>query len=614
MTDTGSASAFSVFLEETPEGIFVDQAKLNANHEMAQLVTRIFTSGACFEGLDYACFSRLLYQFSAPATGRVRLADRIRDLPETRRPLYRAVSVRHGQAEYIFEPVFLEAQDPTADSEPEPTQLDFDELVAELWIRGVRYGLDEAVIRQAIQSGKTERVIIARPLAPTPGVDAGIEEQTSELRPDNAPRLLPDGRVNLRQFQNRFPQMQEGTLLIKKVPRRPGASGFTIDGTLQLAPTPRDFDLSSLAGPGTRVITTAKGEFIAAACNGFLNIDSKTNQFSITDKIINRAGVAVRTTGDLSLAGDRYEEFGDVQERRKVEGRDLVFHGDVFGHVLSQGGLIQIDQNLVGGSAVNQSGDIEIAGLASAAKILADAGEIRLQRAENCLIRGRRVVVVDWAANCTILAESVGIRQMTACTVGAQSIHIHETRGRSHHEVVISIVPPNLAKLDADIAELEQQGAACTDTLTTLTQEIATLGQLPDMQRYLALATRIEKREIVLSASQQADWQRLSERALPIRQQLEKLRASANTLKTRLEEIRLAVAGSQAQKKLETERTGCQIDAIHGDTQVRLLAEPANKAALAQLDAKALAAHLHRASGKILFAGHQGGFSTDSRR
>ena len=85
---------------------------------------------------------------------------------------------------------------------------------------------------------------------------------------------------------------------------------------------------------------------------GFLNVDRETSQVSVGDKIVSRDGVSARTTGNLQLTGD-YEEFGEVQEKRVIEGEGITVHADVFGNIVSRGGAVVLNSNLVGGSAHN---------------------------------------------------------------------------------------------------------------------------------------------------------------------------------------------------------------------------------------------------------------------
>lgn len=92
----------------------------------------------------------------------LRFAIDIIRISEERRPLYRSVQVAASLADacYFFEPVYVDRTVTKigADGQPYETveqvkaKLDFDEFVAHLWKNGVRYGLLEKEIRQAIDA------------------------------------------------------------------------------------------------------------------------------------------------------------------------------------------------------------------------------------------------------------------------------------------------------------------------------------------------------------------------------------------------------------------------------------------------------------------------------
>jgi hypothetical protein len=134
-----------------------------------------------------------------------------------------------GKAEYYFEPVVLtDPADP--DGPGVPAQLDPDEFVADMWGKGIRFGIDMAAVRAAIGAGRAERINVARRLDPLAGTDAQIIEVSAELHRSDAPRQLANGKLDLMAFQNRFPQIKQGVRLLKKVPRQAGKTGFELSG------------------------------------------------------------------------------------------------------------------------------------------------------------------------------------------------------------------------------------------------------------------------------------------------------------------------------------------------------------------------------------------------
>src|SRR5690606_23674360 len=99
------------------------------------------------------------------------------------------------------------------------TLLDADEFVADMWVKGIRFGAEVDAIRRHIEAGAAGRYVVARRMEPRNGDDARVEEITSDLHRSDAPRELANGKLDLMSFQNRFPQVAAGTRLLRKVPR-----------------------------------------------------------------------------------------------------------------------------------------------------------------------------------------------------------------------------------------------------------------------------------------------------------------------------------------------------------------------------------------------------------
>ena len=356
------------FVSRRDDGVFVDLSQLRDNGDFGLFINRLFAEDARFSGLDYDVFLKLLYDADWLAakkkaqTPELKIAAQIVRFAPERHALYRAVKLLEGglHAEYLFEPASLEvAYEEPVYGEPdelgvapiieyasktrqEPTTLDFDEFVADMWLKGVKFGIDEKGVRKVIASGETTRMQIAHYLEPTEGRDAEILEMSSHLHRDDSPKILANGKADLRIFKNRFPQMVKGERLIKKIPRELGKQGRKVSGEAIEPRKPDDLDLDALVSLGTNVEREADGEYVVATMDGFLIIDERTNKISVVEKIENKGGISARTTGDLLLAVDEFIEHGEVQEGRTVEGKHMTFMADVYGRVLSQGGNIRI--------------------------------------------------------------------------------------------------------------------------------------------------------------------------------------------------------------------------------------------------------------------------------
>lgn len=624
-----AALLLPAFLEQRPDGIYVDLTRLPSAEEFARVVERIFSSGQILRGLDYPRFQRLLFSTDSlrDEVLSLRLASELAGFPEARQALYRPVALLDGRAEYIFEPVALEstvdepvyALGENGDAVVEkivqrqistPATLDFDEFVAYLWLKGVRFGIDEPRVRAAMQSGKTERVVVANERLALPGRDAGVEEKTEALHRSDAPRRLPDGRVDLGQFSNRFPQIQAETRILMKTPRQLGQPGRRLNGDLLEPPLPQDLDLASLAGPGTRIEEEAGYAYIVAAIDGFLNLDSRSNLISVTEKIINREGVSARTTGNLALSGQDYEEFGEVQEGRTVEGYNLNFHADVYGRVASAGGLIRLERNLVGGSAINRSGDIEVGGLASSASLQTMSGKIRVKRAENCLIVGDDVEL-EWACRCVVLANSLRIGEAESCTLAGKQLEVGSLAARRDQENLLSLLLPDLSGFERRRGEEEAHLAECREMVEQLRIGMRTLASQPEIQQYLALSGKLKRKEIVLDAARSAAWQQMGKQLAPALKRMQQAREDVAVLEDEIQSGQARLLELDEEQQRAGEGIFCRLGPIQGETVVRGMVVPLAGPSLQRLPPRELSARLRtRHPGEtVFFSGVAAGFN-----
>ena len=603
------------------EGLVVDLEHFQSSEEFRALVERLIAAGYFFRGLDYEAFVALLYDFEpgvalervqrCKAQGKpaqLRWAAALRRFDEPRAALYHDVSRDGDGAVYLFERPVLqveievevadvvpEGEAAEADSEvpvgthletrlvEQETDLDADEFVAQLWRRGVRFGLDMVAIRSAIEQHTRGRVLIARGAPPAEGVDARVDELAEGLHRDDSPQLRSDGRVDLTQFRSHFPQVRAGMRLVKKVPHKPGVAGRAISGEQLDPPVPRNIDLASLAGAGTRIETAKDGEFLVAAINGFLTIDHATNQFSISEKIINKQGVNIRTTGNLTLTGDEYEEHGEIQEKRTVTGKSITTYADVYGRLVSTGGTITVKKNLSGGGAINRDGPVCVEGMAINAVISAPRGEICVRRAENCVLSGQRVVVLEQAVGCDIFGSEVSVADSEGSAIGGENVFIGVARQRGSNESLISLLLPDLVRFDRE----EQRLAASLKSLDEADERARSTAERaqsqPEVSRYLELARRLRSGEIKLKPEQTPVFDALSRKAAPVLKALGALSAEVEARKPQRAALLLEVEQIASLRREAGERVRCRIDEMNPGVVVRSLCRPADSPPLGEL-------------------------------
>ena len=554
------------------DGVYADPTVLGTT--LVAAVDNVYSAGNYLVGVDYPVLMKALFGHGpdlprgpdgAPL---VRIAADIQPFDPARRALYRPAKIGRGYAEYYFEPVWL--PDPEdADAEGIPTRLDVDEFIADMWSKGIRFGLDLAAIRAAIASNKADRVTFARQCDPVPGEDAHIVEVSDDIHRNDAPLELANGRLDLNSFQNRFPQIQPGIRLLEKRPATPGTTGFEMSGR-PLPPTPgRDTDLAPYAGTGTKVERTPDGEFLVSSQAGFLMVDAKTSRISVDEKVVSRDGVSAKTTGNLNLTGD-YEEFGEVQEKRVIEAESITVHGDVFGVLVSRGGTIVMQANLVGGSARNVRGDIHVRGVASAAVLSAEDGTIVLERAESCVIAGTRVEI-GHAVNCEIVGDEVVVKMAEGCALAGRRVTVECTVPRKQSEMLVAVLRAESRQIDEVIAAVTQRVEQFAALAAQLKAAMEAMTAKPDVRRYLMLATRVRKGEINLSPEQTRQFQKMAQDVGPALKAMADVSAKMKAAEAEQQAGAAMLANLEAQRSDAASTSGVTIASVQGDTQVRIL-------------------------------------------
>ncbi|NRR29819.1 DUF342 domain-containing protein [Oxalobacteraceae bacterium] len=554
-----------------PDGVFFETGATALACQAA--AGQVFLSGAYFAGLDYPVFIRQLYGCGPELPEGlknqplVRFADRIEPFLAARRGLYKAVKIINGEAEYLFEPVFFEIPD----LPPQPARLNFDEFVADMWVKGIRFGIDAAAVKAAVSSASTKaaRVIAARRLNATPGRDASIAEVSRDLHRSNAPRETADGRIDLHFFQNRFPQVKPNVKLLRKVPREPGLRGFELSGIAIEPPEPRDLELDTIAGAGTMIENLPDGEYLVSGVEGFINIEPGSKRMSIGPKIISREGVSARTTGNLQLTGE-YEEFGEVQDGRSVDGGNITIHGDVFGAINSRGGTIVLNRNLVGGTATNTDGDIRMKGVASGAVLQTKRGEVVIARAESCIISGTRVVIGE-ASNCEIMAEEVLIKVAEGCAIAARKIEIGSAGPRKQTEMLVFPLVPDTSKYDQKMAEMSALALEHGRMAERQRGEIDQLTNQPEVRNYLTLATSVRKREVVFTPEQEHLFHKMAATVGPSLKAVAKLSLGVKAALEQQGQVQEQIDLIRRKKMAVVGGSRCTVTMVTGDTMVRTM-------------------------------------------
>ncbi|HEX8957129.1 MAG TPA: flagellar assembly protein A, partial [Burkholderiaceae bacterium] len=537
--------------------------------------------------------------------------------PHERRMYYGAPLLTEDEtaATYVFRPIpgseaYEDGPKPAQGWKiPAQPQLNADEFVAAMWRHNVRYGFDIPLIKRQLRTPENEEVEFAHMLLPVPGRDARAQELVDTLHRSNAPKILPDGRVDLLQFQNRFPHVDKNTRLIKKIPPVAGKPGRDLSGAELVPEPPQDIDLRAMAGLGTRIDNTVEGEILVADISGFVQVDPTSRIVTISEKIVNKEGVSLRTTGNLVLPGDHYEEHGVVQEKASVEGKHMTYMADVFGDIVSRGGNVLIRRNLVGGSVRDPGGTIVIDGKASRAVLEAPEGEVRLHYAENCRIAAARVHVTQ-AVHCEILAREISIESAEACAIVGQKIELVHATTRHDIETTITLLVPDVRALAKRLEEARIQQSLWEDVIRAKRAELEQITEQPEMKSYLVLNAKVKAKAVNMTAEQSQNWDRVQTRIAP---QLRRIRHLNEDLQGASSMHADCARQVEHAEQLLAEASGevsCQIADITGETVIRAMNLAPEQGRLETLGARDLRKRFSGAGGdsQVLLHDSEGEF------
>jgi len=583
------------FIQQRATGVFVVVANVPSEQKFREFVDELFAQGSRFSGLDYEVFQQLAFPVAPKATpvNEVCLASEIVAFPSTRKALYKECRVmdKGARAEYMFEPVFLEVAyedpiygEPDADGQrvitghetktrAEPTQLDFDEFVADLWGKGVQFGIDAKNFAIGCAKSKTERLVVANELKPTPGSDAELKEECKGLHRDDSPMIVA-GKADLGRFKNRFPQMTNGQRMMCKIPRRMGIVGYKVSGLLVEPEIPKDIDLEKISGPGTKIELLPDGQHVVAVIDGFMSIDVASNLISVTEKIENREGISAKTTGDLSLTVEEFVEHGEVQEGRTVDGKHMKFTSAVYGALVSSAGRIALEDNLIGGSAISAGGSIVIKKRASNAYIEAVGGSIEVNYAENSQIIGQNVRIGQ-AINCDIVAEVLRMDSAQGCSIAARSTEIHTAGNRKDDPTVLSVLVPDPQEFIRRTAELDAAMAQTKKLAEVKLAEVNRVKTNPEVAKMLAIKEMVQAGKIQFAGAQEENFRQMQTRLAPLIKVMERLLQEWMVLTQAVQEKHQQLESFKNEQVALSQGRGVKIVVVVGSTLVQQMLKPA---------------------------------------
>ena len=593
------------FLAAREQGLFIDAAQLPAPPAFFDFVEQLLNSGRRFADLNYPLFLDALYfperlnKFAAAT----RLARGVVPFHTGRQSLYKGVRLleEDSLAEYFFEPAVMEVEydhplyggaDESGNCpitgyekrlRTQPTMRDLDEFIAAMWIRGIRYGLVLPVISAAIAHNKADRVVIARRLSASPGKNASIEEVFEGLQQSNAPAIV-DGKINLKRFQNRYPQVPKDCVMLRKTPMQQGSMGITVRGEKITPEPPKDFDLTTLSGEGTRIEARPEGLALIANLRGFIYKNKESPMMHVVETIETTDAIDAKNTGDLDLSVDDFIAHGEVQEGRIIKGKNMRFNAPVYGNLESQGGSIELQDN-VGGSHINLIGvgTIHAVKRVYNTRIEAAQGSVFIHYAENTTIVAGSIQVGE-AVNCTLISDRIKVDAATSCHIAAKNIDIGVSRDRRGSPTQATLLLPDTSA----IALAKKQKQAMIDNghvfVGERAEQLLKIKNDPDFAKYLAARQAVQAGKIKLTPEVQARLQQLHRihagSFKTIERLMDEIKRGKEVVQRKTEELALYCE----EEEVKASGHKCFINDIQGETAVHAKVAYVN---LAEFSAKA---------------------------
>ena len=246
--------------------------------------------------------------------------------------------------------------------------------------------------------------------------------------------------------------------------------------------------------------------------------------------------------------------------------------------------------------------------LASKAEAISESIEsVRSAAPEVFSISGTRVTI-DHAANCEIMADEVVIKQAEGCAIAARSITIESAGPRKQSEMSMFALVPDNAKVDEVIAQMRERIADFEGIAARRQAEMDELTNQPEVKKYVMLASKIRKKELVLTPDQVPQFQKMALAVGPALKAIGKISLDVKAAQTERQAGIDLVEQLIQQKNESAGFSRVSVQMLTGDIVVRTMKFNPDGSSPYAIAAKDIKARL-RASGNrgdIIFSGGRG--------
>jgi len=271
-----------------------------------------------------------------------------------------------------------------SDPRPSGNEVTFQDVRDEIERAGVVYGIDWDVVSKSLDEHLYDTPVkIASGLPPKRGQDARFEFAIDREQ-EHSPVEQEDGSIDYRSI-NFIQNVEEGTVLIRKIPATEGEPGTAVDGTE--LPGMRGRDFGFCRGTNTRV--SEDGLELVAAKSGAI-------VFTPTSVSVNDV---TTIKGDVDMSVGNLDCIGSVCVQGEVQA----------GFTLNVGGNLEVWGN-VAECTINCKGNVLIKGgcfgKGDGEGTISAAGDVVAKYAEGLTITaGNDILMGEELLNCKVVAQ-----------------------------------------------------------------------------------------------------------------------------------------------------------------------------------------------------------------
>ncbi|HET8868910.1 MAG TPA: FapA family protein [Aquabacterium sp.] len=213
-------------------------------------------------------------------------------------------------------------------------RLAIDDVVQTLAGMGVVFGLDEALLLDVCNEGKSGTFVVAKGQPPVNGEDAKFEVLVNLTR-DRTPRIDENGLIDFRELGD-IPVVDIGEPLMRRIPPTPGTPGRSVLATLLYPKAGKDEGFAP-GSPGVTISETDHNLLCAAVRGQPVQIG---HNGMMVEQVIHFNGASM-ATGNIAFDGTVHID-GDVLTGMKVQAT-----GDVIVTGLVDGGIVEAGQSVL---------------------------------------------------------------------------------------------------------------------------------------------------------------------------------------------------------------------------------------------------------------------------